>query len=70
MNDENMSKLSLLSLPRWHSIFLAQARDGKSSVCGTMIGSVVISLWKAYGAIIAISVSIFAQFLYAGRKNL
>lgn len=47
MNDENMSKLSFLSLPRWHSIFLAQARDGKSSVCGTMIGSVVISIMES-----------------------
>ncbi len=47
MNDENMSKLSLLSLPRWHSIFLAQARDGKSSVCGTMIGSVAISIMES-----------------------
>jgi|GEM_PF-2511889 len=47
MNDENISKLSLLSLPRWHSIFLAQARDGKSSVCGTMIGSVVISIMES-----------------------
>lgn len=65
-----MSKVSFLSLPRWHSIFLTRARDGKSSVYGTIIGSVVISLWKAYGAIIVISVSIFAQFLYAGRKNL
>ena len=42
-----MSKVSFLSLPRWHSIFLVRARDGKSSVCGTMIGSVVISIMES-----------------------
>ena len=42
-----MSKVSFLSLPRWHSIFLVRARDVKSSVCGTMIGSVVISIMES-----------------------
>lgn len=42
-----MSKVSFLSLPRWHSIFLVRARDGKSSVCGTMIDSVVISIMES-----------------------
>lgn len=48
MNDENMSKLSLFYHCRdRHSIFLTRARGGKSSVCGTMIGSVVISIMES-----------------------
>ena len=42
-----MSKLSLLSLPRSALNFLVRARGDKSSVCGTMIGSVVISIMES-----------------------